>query len=63
MHRWAIEWGAASALRGQVDRDTFRTGDRVIVTGNPGREVGGYRILLRSIKRPSDGWEWSGQFD
>jgi hypothetical protein len=63
IRRWAIEWGAASALRSDVDRDSLKSGDQVIVTGNPGRDAGTYRMLLRAIERPSDGWKWSGSFD
>src|SRR4029079_18735492 len=38
MQRWAVEWGAGGQLnRSGVTKDSLRTGDHVIVTGNPGR--------------------------
>src|SRR5690606_1721973 len=62
MRRWAVEWGAASALRNEVSRDTLKAGEHVIVVGNPARNPGDHQIRLRSIARPADGWEWSGDF-
>ena len=62
--RWAIEWGGAATLTGQdVNRDTLKPGDRVVITGNPGRDPADNRLRLRRIERPSDGWSWSGDFD
>lgn len=64
MQRWAVEWAAGSALRGDgVNNDSLKSGDRVIVTGNPGRDENAHRMLLRAIERPSDGWSWSGRFN
>jgi hypothetical protein len=63
MQRWAVEWGGAAALRGQVTRDTLKPGEHVVVTGNPGRNPADHRLRLRRISRPADGWEWSGDFD
>ncbi len=64
MQRWAIEWGGGGALgRDAVTRETLKPGDKVIVTGNPGRNAADHRIRLNSIKRPSDGWGWSGSFE
>ena len=38
MQRWGIEWGGAGQLGGQgVNRYTLKAGDKVIITGNPGR--------------------------
>lgn len=57
--RWSVEWGGAAALGGQgVQRDTFKTGDFVIITGNPSRTPGEYRIKMNTLKRPSDGLTW-----
>ena len=59
MHRWAVEWGGAGALAGQgVTNQTLRAGDVVKITGNPGREVGDYRMRMRYLRRDSDGFEW-----
>jgi DNA replication initiation complex subunit (GINS family) len=64
MQRWAIEWGGGGALgRDSVTRETLKPGDKVIVSGNPGRNAADHRIRLQSIQRPSDGWKWSGSFE
>jgi Family of unknown function (DUF6152) len=63
MQRWAVEWGAGGALsRENVGHDVLKPGDKVEVTGNPGRNPADHRIRMRSILRPSDGWKWSGTF-
>ena len=62
--RWAIEWGAASLLRGEgIEGESLKAGDHVIVTGVPGRQESARRMLMRAVERPSDGWSWSGEFD
>lgn len=64
MYRWAIEWAGLSALNGEgITRETLKIGDRVVVTGNPGRNPADHRLRLLSIERPIDGWSWSGIFD
>lgn len=63
-HRWAVEWGAATLLRGEgIEGDTLKAGDHIIVKGLPGRQESARRMLLRAVERPSDGWSWSGDFD
>ncbi len=53
---WAAEWfGSGRLSRIGVNPDTFKAGDRVIITGAPGREAGEHRIHLKTISRPSDG--------
>jgi hypothetical protein len=62
--RWAIEWAGVGALAGEgVTRETLRIGDRVVVSGNPGRNPSDHRLRLLSIKRPLDGWGWEGTFE
>jgi hypothetical protein len=57
--RWSIEWGAAGQLAQQgVQTGTLKVGDHVIVTGSPGRNPEDYRLRMRTITRPSDGWKW-----
>jgi hypothetical protein len=57
--RYAVEWGAASVLGQQgVTRATFKPGDHVIITGNPGRNPEDNRLRMRRIERPSDGFKW-----
>jgi thiamine monophosphate kinase len=46
--------------RDGVSRDTLKAGDRVIVSGNPGRDASEHRLRLHSIVRPADGWKWVG---
>jgi len=43
-----------------VTKDTLRPGDKVIVTGSPPRDPSEYRLHLKRIERPADGWKWSG---
>ena len=58
---WAVEWGGGGQLsREGISRDTLKPGDHVIVTGNPGRNAEDHRVRMRSIKRPSDGFAWTG---
>lgn len=62
--RWAVEWAQGGALaRTGVNRDTLKPGDRVIVTGSRSRDPNEFRIRLRTIERPLDGWKWSQNFD
>ena len=57
--RWAVEWGAATFLGRQgITRATFRPGDKVIITGNPGRNPEDLRLRMRYIERLSDGFRW-----
>ena len=47
MQRWGVEWGGAGSLAGQgVTRDTLKAGDRVIITGNPGRNAEDHRVRI-----------------
>jgi hypothetical protein len=58
--RYIFEWGAPNMLqRRGVERGTLKTGDRVVLTGNPHREIEQNRIVnLKSIRRVADGWNW-----
>ena len=56
---YAAEWAGAGRLgRMGVDSVTLKPGDRVIVTGSPGRNSSEHRIHLKHIQRPADGWAW-----
>jgi hypothetical protein len=58
-HKYAAEWSNPGRLRQQgVTQDTFKAGDVVIVTGSPGRTPEEYRLHLKQIRRPADGWSW-----
>lgn len=57
--RYAVEWGAATALGRQgVTRATFKPGDHVVIWGNPGRNAEDNRLRMRRIMRPADGMKW-----
>jgi uncharacterized cupredoxin-like copper-binding protein len=60
MQRWTVEWEA----RGQLDHQgvtsmTLKPGDRVVVTGNPGKNPSDHWLRAQTIVRPKDGWKWS----
>ena len=58
--RWIIEGpGAGVWRRAGVDAEVLRVGDRVTVTGHPGRVPAERRLLLMAIVRPQDGWRWT----
>lgn len=59
MQRWGVEWGGASALTRQgLTRDSFKPGDDVVITGQPGREESDHRLRMLTIIRSSDGFGW-----
>jgi hypothetical protein len=59
MRRYAAEWANPRRLMGDgVTRDALKAGDRVVITGSPGRTAADYKIHLKRIRRPADGWEW-----
>ena len=61
---WSLEWTSANRLAGSsMTRTTLRPNDVVVATGSPARTPGSPRMLLRQLKRPSDGWEWIGDID
>ncbi len=60
---WSVEWGGGSGLEGAFkDHEMLKPGDKVTITGNPGRDPSQHRLRMRSIVRPSDGWKWEGTF-
>jgi hypothetical protein len=59
MQRWSIEWGAISQLNRQgVQRYTLKPGDHVQISGAPARNPDEYKLLMRRLVRPSDGFTW-----
>ena len=59
MQRYEAEWAGPNRLdRQRIRKDTLKPGDYVIVTGAPGRVASEYKVHLKSIHRPSDGWQW-----
>jgi hypothetical protein len=62
VQRFAIEWGGAAQLRSAgVDGKTLKIGDKVRITGRPGRNAMDHRLLMMFIERPSDGWSWGNK--
>jgi hypothetical protein len=61
VQRYAAEWSNPTRLaRDGIDQHTLRAGDRVTVTGSPGRVATEYKIHLKRMTRPADGWTWRG---
>ena len=61
MRTYAAEFASPSRLaREGVTKDTLKRGDIVEVTGSPGRTASDYKIHLKQIQRPADGWSWGG---
>jgi hypothetical protein len=59
MRQYGAEWGNPSRLgRDGITKDTIKPGDRVVITGSPGRKASEYRLHLKRIERPADGWTW-----
>lgn len=60
MQRWSVEWGGAGQLTSQgVLKDTLRVGDILVITANPPRSTdGSTRVLMKTARRPADGWNW-----
>jgi hypothetical protein len=62
LQKYGAEWASTGRLGRQgITKDTLRPGDRVTVTGSPGRVAGEYKIHLKGIERPADGWQWSNR--
>jgi len=58
---WVIEGAAPQQLtEGGLTVSTLKIGDRVVVTGYPGRVAEDHRLLLQVLQRPSDGFKYSG---
>lgn len=58
---YAAEWSNPRRLSSAgVTKDTLKPGDVVIVTGSPGRMATEYKMHLKGIRRPSDGWTYAG---
>ncbi len=57
---YTAEWASTSGLqRSGIDKDSLAPGDRLVLAGNPRRDIADSGILnLRSVRRPADGWSW-----
>jgi len=60
MQRWTVEWEAMGQLDHQgVTSMTLKPGDRVVITGNPGKNATDHWLRAQTIVRPKDGWKWA----
>jgi hypothetical protein len=56
---YAVEWAAGAQLnRVGLTGKTLKAGDRVAITGAPGRNATDHRLEMLVIRRPADGWTW-----
>jgi len=62
-NRYAVEWGGASALAGSVDRSSLKPGDRVRISGQPGRNPEDHRLRMVSLEVIDGDFVWSGDFE
>jgi hypothetical protein len=61
MRTYAAEFAGPRRLAAQgVTKDTLQRGDYVVVTGSPGRNPDEYKVHLKRVQRPADGWAWGG---
>lgn len=62
VQRWAVEWGGTGQLAGQgVTRTTLKIGDVVVISGDPSRTAGDYKLKMNTLRRTSDGFGWGGR--
>ena len=60
MQRWSVEWEAMGQLDHQgVTSMTLKPGDRIVITGNPGKNANDHWLRAQTIVRPIDGWKWA----
>jgi hypothetical protein len=60
-HIWVIEGAAPQQLtESGLSQSTLRPGDRLIITGIPGRIAEDHKMLLHTVERPADGFKWVG---
>ena len=58
---FAAEWSSPRRLSSQgITANALKPGDAVVVTGSPGRTASEYKVHLKGIRRPADGWTWNG---
>lgn len=59
--RVGAEWANPNRLsRDGITADSLKPGERVVITGSPGRKASENRMHLKRIERPADGWTWRG---
>ena len=56
---WSVEGASASQFaQSGIQAATLKVGDPVIVTGNPARNPGEYRMRMVTLTRTTDGLTW-----
>ena len=61
---WTLEWGSTNDLtQAKLTRTTLKPGDKLVVTGEAPRDPSSLRLLISSVRRPSDGFEWRGRVE
>lgn len=64
VQQWSVEWaGLPQLARTGITGNTINVGDPVIITGNPSRTPGQYRLRLLTFTRTSDGFSWGTRQD
>ena len=59
MQRWSVEWAGVSQLdNAGIKKESLKVGDNIVITGNPSRVPGEYRLLMVNLTRPLDGFSW-----
>jgi exonuclease VII large subunit len=59
IRQYGAEWANPNRLtRDNITKDTLKAGDRLVVSGSPGRKPEEYKMHLKRIQRPADGWSW-----
>ena len=61
---WALEWGSISQLsQAKMTRTTLKVGDKIVVSGEQGRDPSSQRMLIQSVRRANGEWVWNGKVD
>jgi hypothetical protein len=64
IQEWSVEWGPGILLaHDNINSETLKPGDKVRITGSPGRIAAEHRLRMSAIERTSDHWGWKGAFD
>ena len=62
MHRWDVAWNAARELAQQnITRESLKAGDKVVITGNPGRRSEDHIVRMVTFLLPADGLTWGNR--
>jgi hypothetical protein len=62
VQRWDVAWNAARELAGQnITRESLKAGDKVVISGNPGRRAEDHIVRMVAFLRPSDGLTWGNR--